>query len=102
MSGLSISSDGIDDESSSDEEEEEAQHLVNKRAAALGARGRTSSTPKIKTEEDVRFGTAPGRWMTISWWRYKVGEWWKSLAGLLDWSARKEEAGAREGLYESL
>lgn len=102
MSGLSISSDGIDDESSSDEEEEEAQHLVNKRAAALGARGRTSSTPKIKTEEDVRFGTAPGRWMTVSWWRYKVGEWWKSLAGLLEWSARKEEAGAREGLYESL
>lgn len=101
-SRLTISSDGVDDESSSDEEEEEAQHLANKRAAALGAGGRRSSTPKIKTEEDVRFGTAPGRWMTISWWKYKIGEWWKSLAGLLEWSARKEEAGGREGLYESL
>ncbi|ORY70766.1 hypothetical protein BCR35DRAFT_307830 [Leucosporidium creatinivorum] len=101
-SRLSISSDGIDDESSSDEEEEEAQHLANKRSAASGAGGRGSSTPKIKTEEDVRFGTAPGRWITISWWKYKIGEWWKSLVSLLEWSARKEEASRREGMYESL
>lgn len=96
-SRLSISSDGMDDDSSSSDDEEVARQS----RSWTGRNSAQSQPPNVKSEVDVRFGAAPRRWTTLSWWGWKVRGWWKSLASLFAWSPLKEEA-EREGVYESL
>lgn len=89
-SRLSISSEGADDSSDSDLE-----------AQPTSKRSRNSA-PKVKTEVDVRFGTAPGRWFTRAWWSWKVGMVFKSLEDLLEGISAKEASADREAAYQSL
>lgn len=88
-SRLSISSEGGDESSSSDEEQQ------------VGSKRGRPSAPRIKTEADVRFGTAPRRWLTTAWWSWKLGGMIKSLADLLE-AVSLKEADRDEGVYESL
>lgn len=39
----------------------------------------TRTIPLSKREIDVRFGQAPGRWLRVSWWTWKIGTLFRGM-----------------------
>lgn len=86
-------------------EDEILEHPHSRHAPGPGAaRPKPARPPRIKTEDDVRFGPKPERYFRASWWRYQVRRLRRAVArffktALAGWRASQHRKRERETGY---
>lgn len=103
-SRLSISPDpDLDDSEADENDEDDGDHVAPQQKTGRGQARARRHRDQVKTEVDVRFGVAPGRWITRHWWVYKFKRLFRSLFGCF-WVRQQdhEHRDALEAAYEAL